>query len=124
MKPRLRRGDVMAASVVGLAALLCGMGFWFQHTPAARVAIRYPNGSSAFFSMTESREVTVEGNDGIVLAVTIADGRVCVSESTCPDHTCVRSGWLSKNGQVAACVPAGVYVQVVGCNGEVDGVTV
>lgn len=123
MKPRLRRGDVIAASVVGLAALLCGMGFWFQRIPAAQVAIRYPNGSSAFFSMTESRELTVVGNAGIVLTVTIAEGRVCVSESTCPDHVCVRSGWLSKNGQVAACVPAGVYVQVVSGNSEVDGVT-
>lgn len=124
MKPRLRHGDIFSIVGVGLAALLCGVGLWFQRTPAARVAIRYPDDSSVTFSLTDSREIVVEGNHGIVLTVTIAEGRVCVSESTCPDHVCVRSGWLSKNGQVAACVPAGVYVQVVGGNSEVDGVTI
>ena len=124
MRPAwLRRGDVVVIGVVLAAALFAGIGIWFDRAPAARVSIQYPDGSSALFSISENRSVEIVGNGGIALTVEIADGRVRVKHSDCPDQVCVHSGWSSQSGQAAACVPAGVCVQVVGGDSQVDGVT-
>ncbi len=124
MRPAwLRRGDVVVIGVVLAAALLSGIVIWFNRAPAARVSVQYPDGSSALFSITENQSITITGNEDITLIVEIADGRVRVKHSDCPDQVCVHSGWLSQSGQAAACVPAGVCVQVVGGGSQVDGVT-
>ncbi len=43
----------------------------------------------------------------------VMDGGICFIESVCPDHDCERFGVLSAEGEWAACLPAGVSVQVV-----------
>lgn len=43
-------------------------------------------------------------------------------DSCCPNHLCVKRGWVSKPGDLAACVPNGVVVRVIGMP-EYDGIT-
>jgi hypothetical protein len=52
---------------------------------------------------------TKEGN----LLVVIENGQAFISESTCPDKTCVKSGKISLNGQVIICAPNGVMLRIV-----------
>lgn len=119
----LRRGDAVVIGVVLTITLLSGIAIWCHRAPAARVSIQYPDGSSALFSLDEDRLIEIEGNQDITLTVEIADGRARVKRSDCPDQVCVHSGWLSRNGQAAVCVPAEVCVQIVGGESQVDGVT-
>lgn len=119
----LRRGDLVVVCVVLTAALLSGIGIWFHRAPAVRVSVQYPDGSSALFSLEENRRIEITGNNHIELVVQIADGRVRVEHSDCPDQVCVHSGWLSRSGQAAACVPAGVCVRLISADNMVDGVT-
>jgi hypothetical protein len=55
-------------------------------------------------------------SQGVHLAILFQDGSVRFSESTCPDQVCVQTGQMSKPGQTAACIPAGVLVRVTGDN--------
>ncbi len=119
----LRRGDWIVVGAVLVTALLSGIGIWLHRAPAVRVSVQYPDGSTALFSLEENRCLEIVGNNSITLTVEIADGRVCVAHSDCPDQVCVHSGWLSHSGQAAACVPAGVCVRLVGADNTVDGVT-
>ena len=52
----------------------------------------------------------------------IKDGTVRFSSATCPNGDCVRSGTLSKAGQLAVCLPNGVAVRIVGAAPDVDAV--
>jgi len=36
---------------------------------------------------------------------TVADGAISVTESNCGDHTCMRTGAISRSGEVIVCVP-------------------
>jgi len=47
-------------------------------------------------------------------------GRIRFVDADCPDDVCVQTGWLAKEGQVAACLPNGVLIKVEGSAGEVD----
>jgi len=52
----------------------------------------------------------------------VKDGAIAFIASDCPDQLCVRSGYLSVPGQLAACLPNRVSLSVTGA-GELDGVT-
>ncbi len=119
----LRRGDMAAACAVLVTALLAALFLWFGRAPAARVSVQYPDGHTAVYALDEPRTVEIAGSNGIGLIVEIGNGRARVAQSDCPDQVCVHSGWLSRNGQTAACVPAGVCVQILGGDTTVDGVT-
>lgn len=119
----MRHGDWVAAVAVGVTALLSAAFFWRGQAPAARLEIHYPDSSVAVYSLSQERTVAVQGQNGMELTVEIANGRARVRQSGCPDQVCVNCGWLSRSGQTAACVPAGVYIQVVGGSQTVDGVT-
>ena len=48
-------------------------------------------------------------------------GRICFMEADCPDRVCVNTGWISRPGQVAVCLPAGVVIKITGQeNDQVD----
>jgi len=43
-------------------------------------------------------------------------GRIRFAESDCPDKICVNTGWLSKSGQIAVCLPRRVSVEIRGAD--------
>ena len=47
-----------------------------------------------------------------VVHLQVKDGTISFQDSQCPDHVCEQFGRLSEEGAWAACVPAGVYVQL------------
>ncbi|MBR5202808.1 MAG: NusG domain II-containing protein [Clostridia bacterium] len=44
------------------------------------------------------------------------NGEICVTESTCPDKVCVRSGKISKAGEGIICAPNRVSIEIDGEN--------
>jgi len=76
------------------------------------VIIEGPVGTSRL-SLDEDAAVTVEGARGPVTVET-RGGAVCVAEAMCPDHTCVRTGWVRASGSAIVCLPNGVTVRIGG----------
>jgi len=50
--------------------------------------------------------------------IAVRDGAVAFLSSDCPDKTCVHTGFLSRPGQSAACLPNRVVVRVIAGKGE------
>jgi len=40
--------------------------------------------------------------------------RIRFREASCPDQVCVGTGWISKNGQIAVCLPENIMIKIVG----------
>ncbi|MBQ9964046.1 MAG: NusG domain II-containing protein [Clostridia bacterium] len=117
----LKRGDHVVLLIAVAIAVFCCIQIWLPRAEGETVVVTSPAGEKRY-ALAQDRTVTVQGEQDIVLTVEIVGGRARVRESRCPDQVCVNSGWLSQNGQVAACVPAGVSVRIVG-EPVVDGVT-
>ena len=124
MKPVLfRRAD----GILCIAGVLAA-GIWLGVTrlnadAGAAVVVEAPGAAPVTYALDQPVCFEVAGKDGIRLTVEIAAGRVRVSHSDCPDGVCVSAGWLSRGGQTAVCVPAGVTLRVTGGRHAVDGVT-
>ena len=74
--------------------------------------------------LSVDRHQTVSGPLGET-DVQVQDGRVRVAESPCPHRICVRSGWVTRAGDMIVCVPNRVIVRVEGEGeaGQMDATT-
>lgn len=53
--------------------------------------------------------------------ILVENGRIRFEEAHCPDQVCVGTGWLTRAGQTAACLPAKVLIRIEGTEtGDVD----
>lgn len=56
---------------------------------------------------------TVIGNLG-EMEINIENERARIAHSPCPGQDCVRQGWLSRPGDLAVCVPSGIFIVISG----------
>lgn len=66
--------------------------------------------------VTERLETEINGSYNEVIVA--ENGRIRFERADCPDKICVNTGWISRPGQVAVCVPAKVIIKITGDNGE------
>lgn len=106
-----RRNDLMLILGLLLAAVLLwlilrpgGQGNWVVVTVDGVEQSRYP--------LQEDREVTIGEEEYNILE--IRDGTAAVTEANCGDHTCVRTGAISRAGETIICLPHRLVVEIVG----------
>ena len=64
--------------------------------------------------------ITIEG--AVTNVIEITENSVYFSHSDCPDQVCVRTGKLTRAGQIAVCLPNRVIVRLVGAQDEIDAI--
>lgn len=42
------------------------------------------------------------------------NGRIRFKEAACPDKVCVGTGWITRNGQIAVCLPEKIMIKITG----------
>ncbi len=109
----VRWGDLVVAAVVLIVAVVLGALVFWPRQAGQSAVLQTPAGEQRL-PLSEDARYEAAGNEGMVLTIEVADGRVRVLSSDCPDQVCVHTGWLSRDGDTAACVPAGVSVRVEG----------
>lgn len=114
-----RWGDV----VVAIVTVVIALGLWAwpalsdgTASPDALTAIvRTADGSERSLPLGPEREaadIPMESG-GYHYIIRVEPGRIRVLEADCPDRVCVVTGWLSRPGQIAACVPGRLLVRLV-----------
>ena len=121
MRSKLKWGDfiiigavlVLAAAVAGVLAL--GVSgdqlyaeVWQDNTLVERVEL----------TDSTDRTIDLDGHNVIVLS-----GRTAAMQSAdCRDQVCVRTGTLTRAGQVAVCLPNRVVLRITGGTSEIDAI--
>lgn len=100
----LALGVLLAAGILYLAVRPGGEGAWAVVTVKGREVARY--------ALSEDRTVTIGEEDYNILR--IKDGAAAVIEANCGDHTCVRTGAVSREGETIICLPHELVVEIVG----------
>ena len=118
----LRPGDIV---VLVAASLLVGASWaalWSGGGPAEYAEISTSGGPPQRLELATDAVVEIEGRLG-ASTIEVRAGRVRFTDSPCVGRQCIHAGWLSRSGQVAACLPNGVVVEVGGGRREFDAVT-
>jgi hypothetical protein len=95
--------------------------FWQLGGPGQRVQIISEDRTVAINDLDQSRTLKVHGRLGDSV-LQIKDGQVRFVASPCTNKYCIHSGWLHRSGEIAACLPNGVLVQVLGGSPRYDAI--
>lgn len=63
---------------------------------------------------------TIYLNERFNQVILVEKGRIRFGESDCPDKICVKTGWLTRKGDKAVCVPARTVITIEGDDARVD----
>lgn len=106
---------------IGIGTILYGAhvvaGTISSDTSSRMVQITADNTVFGAYSLDENRTITVERN-GHTNVVTIENGAVYISESTCKNQICVNDGSIDTIGQQIVCLPNRVVVEIIGDDSE------
>lgn len=121
MRGRLKWGDfIIIGAVLLLAAALTAL--MAQNTAGGRLyAEVWQNDvlvERVVLTDETDRTIDLDGHNVIVLAGKTAR----VESADCHDQVCVRTGTLTRAGQVAVCLPNRVVLKLVGETGEIDAI--
>lgn len=67
----------------------------------------------------ERKTIVLQGKTAEV-TIEVDGSRMRFVSSRCPDHTCERTGWISRVGQTAVCLPNRVMIKITGSSAEHD----
>jgi len=102
---------VLSAGVV----LLIVTGSRGKAGSCAVVMVR--NNETARYSLSTDGIYTINGGTN---TIEIKDGKVRMTEAECPNHLCVRQGWISFSGQSIVCLPNELSVTITGADDAAD----
>ena len=107
-----RKANILFAAVVLAAAagLFCLLHPRSKTDPLVAV-VDFGDGITEVLPLDKDYDYLYDVGSYVV-HLQVKDGAVSFQDSQCPDHVCEQFGWLSEEGAWAACVPAGVYVQL------------
>lgn len=117
---------VFDAALLFLLIFACAALFWFAaQRSRGGVAVIEQNG-------VELCRLPLRGGQGkttyttageLPVTITVEDGEAWFETAACPDQICVRTGRLSRSGEAAACLPAGVVLRIEGEADNADAMT-
>ena len=112
----LRWGDYLIYILISMAAVvLFFQGPAFMRPVVGGVARINVDGQDVrtieAADLAKSGQFELEAN-GFHYKIEYANGQVRIKTADCPDQVCVQTGWVSRLGQVAACVPGHLILSV------------
>lgn len=129
MKDRLRTfrpGDFAVFALVLLLAAAVAAPFFFVPQGALYLEVRQDQQLVRRVRLADGVQetFTVEGRAGGHNTIEIDGRRVRIREADCHDQVCVRTGWLTRAGQSAVCLPNRLVVKLTGqkASGDVDAI--
>lgn len=102
-----------------VGALMVAAIFWLVTRPGGEGAfavVSIDGEEAGRYALSEDLSVTF--GDGEYNTLQISGGTAAIVEANCGDHTCVRTGRISREGETIVCLPHKLTVTVVG--GEVS----
>ena len=114
-------GDKIVITLSALLVVSLYFAIWSGSEEADLVQITVAGQKPEQVSLNIDRHLEVEGAQGLS-KLEIRDGRIRFVHSPCPNQICVHTGWLQKAGEVAACLPNKVSLQVLGNQSFFDSI--
>lgn len=116
---RFRKGDIIAIAAVVLLAVFVAVCFLPRENTAPVQAEIYQDGELVK-TVSLNEDLTCEIAGKYTNVITVENGEISISASTCPGEDCVHSGAISTSGRSVVCLPNGVEVRVVNAASDVD----
>ena len=126
MRKTAEKYDLILIIILLFAALVIWLSFSLKSSEKAYAIIECGGKELQKIDLSDIENelsFSVEGKNGICAEIIAEKGKIRFASASCADLICVRTGWISKKGQTAVCLPAEICVYIVGGEGAADAVT-
>lgn len=113
----IKKADIVLFIILLVFGLSLSALSLLTGTDGQKVQIEVDGKPYATYSLAENRTIEIHEN-GHTNKITINDGAVQMSYSTCKNQICVKDGQITKTNQSIVCLPNKVMVEITG--GEED----
>ena len=110
---QLTNGDKILVFLLVISSVATLALLQSSEESGSAVEIKIMNRHFATFPLKADTTFTVIGAIGET-QISIAKGKVRVLQSDCRQKICVKTGWISRGGQLIVCVPNQVVIAVIG----------
>ena len=120
---KLKIGDCFITAAVIAMAIFTGV-YFFEKNENDAVAVIIQNGLIIQrISFNElQKPLFVEISDKYHNSILVDNDGIRFTDADCPDRVCVKTGPLTRPGQVAACLPSGLIIKIEGADSDIDAV--
>jgi hypothetical protein len=117
----MTRADIVAIAFALILLPAVYFYAWHAEAPASWARITDPQQHSKLIRLDHDQIIHVHGKHGDSV-LEVRDGKIRFIQSPCTTKFCILSGWLEYDGDVMACLPNGVYVEVTGGERKYDSI--
>lgn len=118
----MKRGDFLVLILAAILVPYLYINYWGPGTAGEYALIQVGGTEWQKVSLHEDHAWKVPGPLGIS-TLQVQDGQIRFVDSPCRGKACTHAGWLSHGGEVAACLPNRVSVQVIGRDRRYDSIS-
>lgn len=117
----MTRADYILITIVVCALPFLYTQLWFQGDTAGFVRIQSGNEKPSTSALSPERTLQIRGPLGDSVIET-GNGRARFISSPCIGQVCVHTGWLKTAGEVTACLPNRISLQLLGKHPRFDAI--
>lgn len=74
-------------------------------------------------AVDEPYEITLTGENGETNIISVKKGEIAVTDANCPDHICVKTGYINNGALPIICLPNRVEIRIDEKNNGIDAVS-
>ena len=115
----MTRADRLLLLIVSCTLPLLYAQFWQLNGTASHIQVQAGNGAPVTAPLAADHTLHVHGPLGDSI-IEVSKGRARFLSSPCAGQTCVHSGWLQAAGDITACLPNRVSLQIAGIRPRFD----
>jgi hypothetical protein len=117
----MTRADWLLILVVLCSLPLLYARIWLPADPPDWLEIQAGDGPAQVIALSPDRQLDITGPLGNS-RIEISGGKARFLRSPCRGKVCIHSGWLASPGELAACLPNRVSIQLLGRDPKYDAV--
>jgi hypothetical protein len=112
-----KRGDIILVGMIIIVTVFCAGGFYLwqnAHKQNHLIAVIIQNDKIVaqidLNNVKKPRNITLQGE--YHNHIRVEKGRIRYEDSDCPNRICVQTGWLTKYGDIATCLPNRTLIEI------------
>ncbi len=115
----MTRADWLLIVVVAACLPLLYARFWLPAGPASWLELQAGDAPAQVITLSPDRQLDITGPLGDS-RIEISGGKARFLSSPCRSKVCIHTGWLEHTGEVAACLPNRISIQLLGRHPRYD----
>ncbi len=117
----MTRADWVLVAIALCTLPVLYLHFWTPQEPATELRVQIAGAAATTAPLTPDRRMQVTGHMG-ESTIEIRAGQARFLNSPCAGKVCVHSGWLREAGELAACLPNRISIQLLGSRPRFDAI--